>query len=209
MFIPKTKENENIDSYLDFIYSSLIQDDILENAENDDSSSTSNDNKQITKQNKIENIKQIECLELTNTENLIQRVCAATYLFLNKLWEIPNKASLIATILDSQMKNFLFANGSDCTQQRMQAKFLLRNLYTQLKQNSADCENIEECISTEINNNIEDIFTKMWATDQIIEEDEVTHYLCYPTHKYLSIPATSVPSECFFSDARNHILARR
>ncbi|CAG8816419.1 367_t:CDS:1, partial [Cetraspora pellucida] len=45
MFAPKIDQNETVDSYMDLIYGPLIQDDILESAEdNDDSSSTSDDN---------------------------------------------------------------------------------------------------------------------------------------------------------------------
>ncbi|CAG8455416.1 10807_t:CDS:2, partial [Racocetra fulgida] len=50
----------------------------------------------------------------------------------------------------------------------------------------ATSQNIEEHISTAVNlnnNNDEDIFAKMWADDQILVKDEVTHYLCYPNKR--------------------------
>ncbi|CAG8527954.1 25351_t:CDS:2 [Dentiscutata erythropus] len=47
MFAPKNEQNKTIDGYMDLIYSPLIQDDILESAEdNDDSNSTSDNNDQ-------------------------------------------------------------------------------------------------------------------------------------------------------------------
>ncbi|CAG8577941.1 354_t:CDS:1, partial [Scutellospora calospora] len=47
---------------------------------------------------------------------------------------MPNESSLTAMILDSRMKNFPFMNRPDRIQQKTQAEFLLRDLYTQLKQ---------------------------------------------------------------------------
>ncbi|CAG8534074.1 17368_t:CDS:2, partial [Dentiscutata heterogama] len=122
--------------------------------------------RRITKKNKNKDIdvNQIECLPPASTENLIKKVRAAIYLSLDKLWEMLNETSLIATVLDPRMKNFSFANSHDCIQQRTQAEFLLRILYNQLKKDSVNSENIEEHISTAVNlndNNTEDVFTKI------------------------------------------------
>ncbi|CAG8823874.1 12504_t:CDS:1, partial [Cetraspora pellucida] len=53
-----------------------------------------------TKNCKIEDTKKAEYLSSTDTTNLIQKVHATIYLFLDELWQIPNEISLVATILD-------------------------------------------------------------------------------------------------------------
>ncbi|CAG8664397.1 15245_t:CDS:2, partial [Dentiscutata heterogama] len=68
----------------------------------------------ISNRDVSENSNQIEFLPPVNTKNLIQKVRAAIYLSLDRLWELPNESSLIAMILDPRMKNFPFINGSEC-----------------------------------------------------------------------------------------------
>ncbi|CAG8713088.1 9050_t:CDS:2 [Dentiscutata erythropus] len=67
----------------------------------------------------------------------------------------------IALILDPRMKNFLFVNRSKYTQQKSQAKFLLRDLYTQLKQDQAIKNLKETTLTMNPINNTEDIFLRM------------------------------------------------
>ncbi|CAG8714692.1 16066_t:CDS:1, partial [Dentiscutata heterogama] len=80
-------------------------------------------------------------------------------------------------ILDPRMKNFPFINGSERAEQRTQAKHLLRNLYTQFKQGLVN-ENLEKPIlTTDLADDAEDVFSKMWADNQIQTQDEITRYL--------------------------------
>ncbi|CAG8600745.1 14208_t:CDS:2, partial [Cetraspora pellucida] len=142
VFAPRIEEGETIDIYLDLIYGPLVSDNELENDDN------------------------------INTENLIQKVRAAIYLSLDKLWEMPNESSLTAMILDPRIKNFSFMNRSDRAQQKTQAEFLLRDLYTQLKQELTN-KNLEVPYSTvDLINDAEDIFSKMWADNHLQMEDE-------------------------------------
>ncbi|CAG8655821.1 9785_t:CDS:2, partial [Scutellospora calospora] len=160
VFALRIEEGETIDSYLDLIYGPLVSEDELENDDNSDSNE--------------QEINQIEYLQPVNTENLIQKVRAAIYLSLDKLWEMPNKSSLTAMILDPRMKNFPFMNEPDRVQQKTQAEFLLRDLYTQLKQEITN-KNLEVPYSTmNLINDTEDIFSKMWADNHVQTEDEVT-----------------------------------
>ncbi|CAG8793244.1 5993_t:CDS:2, partial [Dentiscutata erythropus] len=102
-----------------------------------------------------------------------------------------------------RIKNFSFANSFNRVQQQIQAKSLLKDLYTQLKQDLAIGKNVEDYVANLKNVSTEDIFAKMWSNNQTQEEDKVIPY------KYFSIPAISVSSERLFSDTSNHILARR
>ncbi|CAG8747329.1 5700_t:CDS:1, partial [Cetraspora pellucida] len=92
---------------------------------------------------------------------------------------MPNESSLVMLILDPRMKNFLFMDKSEHTQQRSQAESLLRNLYNQLKQDQTD-KNLEG--SNSIMNLIDstkNIFSRMWANNQSQTENEIFHYLLY------------------------------
>ncbi|CAG8810135.1 6848_t:CDS:2, partial [Cetraspora pellucida] len=130
MFAPKIDQNETVNSYIDLIYGPLIQDNILENAkDNDDSSSTSDDNDILTAGN--------------------QRHLKRAYQQFKQQIKYP------------RIKNFSFANSFDRVQQQTQAESLLRNLYTQLKQNSAIGKNVEEHVTNLNNISTEDIFAKI------------------------------------------------
>ncbi|CAG8538943.1 4108_t:CDS:2, partial [Scutellospora calospora] len=108
MFAPRIEKNETIDSYMDLIYRPLLQDNILENVEDDDDSSSISRGRGRGRARG-----RVRGRGRASTENLTQNVCAAIYLSLDKLWEVPNELSLIATILDPRMKSFPFINDSD------------------------------------------------------------------------------------------------
>ncbi|CAG8489188.1 25895_t:CDS:2 [Gigaspora margarita] len=155
MFAPKIEQNETVDSYMDLIYSSLIQDNILESAEDDDSSSTKS---------------------------------VQLYIFLWINYGNTKRNVFNCNNFRPSNEKFLFANSFDRVQQRTQAESLLRNLYTQLKQDSAIGKNVEEHAANLNNINTEGIFAKIWGNNQI-QEDEVTsppfHLLTYPVSSSL------------------------
>ncbi|CAI2197845.1 9215_t:CDS:1, partial [Funneliformis geosporum] len=116
--------------------------------------------------NEIENPYQIEYLPPVDTKDLLKVVRAAIYLSLDKLWDVPNELSLIATILDPRLKNFRFINNSDRREQIVQAETCLKGLYIELKQKLTNLEEIREESSTPIIVEDDDIFANMWISDQ-------------------------------------------
>ncbi|CAG8648215.1 25790_t:CDS:2, partial [Racocetra persica] len=197
MFIPKLENDEIIDNYLDPIYG-LLTDSIEEDS---DSSSISNN----------DNTNKVEYLSLADTTNLIQKVCAAIYLSLDKLWQIPSEISLLATILNPRLKNFPFLKSSDYMQ-KIQAESLLKNLYNQYKQDMIISNQAEKTIETSlIENEDDDIFTEMWINNRSenIEqtEEEIVRYLNYPDK-----PKKIDPLEWWQKykiNASNHISSKR
>jgi hypothetical protein len=69
--------------------------------------------------NEIEDINQVEYLpSVNNLEDILKKVRAAIYLSLEAHWDVPSELSLVATILDPQMKSFLFVEDLHCGEQK-------------------------------------------------------------------------------------------
>ncbi|GBC17178.1 zinc finger BED domain-containing protein 1-like [Rhizophagus irregularis DAOM 181602=DAOM 197198] len=166
-----------------------------------------------------EDTNKVEDLPPVNTTNLLEKVRVAIYLSLDELWAIPTDTALIATFLDPRFKHFKWSTNSE----RDRANQLVKKLYDELKINLRVPDDIEHRSLEENNNDNDNLFSDLegnFTQTNTEEEDEVSRYVklqdirvkddplmwwlnhrdSFPTlaqlaRKYLSIPATSVPSE--------------
>ncbi|GBB87636.1 hypothetical protein RclHR1_01410019 [Rhizophagus clarus] len=201
-FTPRPDKNEIVENYLMLIYSKSYEENDDDEITDDNIPSAST-RRQWQYAHCIEFTNKVEDLPSVNTSGLLEKVQAAIYLSLNKLWAVLTNTALIATFLDSNL-NIL----SDDNVDRNSVKNDDGGLFNDLEGNYIQT-NIEE--EDKISHYIksQDIRIKddplMWWSNH---RDSFST-LVQLARKYLSIPVTSVLSERLFSDARNHVLAKR
>ena len=167
----------------------------------------------------------MEYLPPVDTTGLLERVRVAIYLSLDELWSVPSDNALIATFLDPRFKHFNWTVSG----KRDMVYQLVKSLYDTLKVNLCILDNIED--KSREDDDGDDFFRELEGDRDIQtntnNDDKVSRYaklgnikvkvnyrdsfpvLTQLARKYLSILATSVLSERLFSDAGNHISAKR
>ncbi|GBC25170.2 zinc finger BED domain-containing protein 4-like [Rhizophagus irregularis DAOM 181602=DAOM 197198] len=182
-------------------------------------------------QNILENTPQKSQPESANSDQIIKRVLGTIIKSLNSYWQVPNQNALISTILDPRYKDLEFLSDDELqTKTEINLQNMYDDLKFELNPNEESLEvpptrnqSSEDSIfnvlhrttshkrkkkSNEVDNYLNESITE--KADPNINPFEWWNHnrhrfpiLSILARKYLSIPATSVPSERLFSDAGN------
>ncbi|CAG8510795.1 12293_t:CDS:2 [Dentiscutata erythropus] len=123
-------------------------------------------------------------------EELYDLVKAASYFSLKEYWDIPEKAALIVSFLDPQIKNLKFINNESIQQSIISMVQELCNKkehHCLLAENTTKNSELSNMNSTMTNDLVSDLYS-IEESDEIDEKSEVTHYLHEPIQKRLCDP---------------------
>ncbi|CAG8846545.1 20042_t:CDS:2, partial [Gigaspora margarita] len=156
-----------------------------------------------------EQLRQLLQLPVTN-EMLYDLVKAMSYFSLKKYWEVPEKIELVASFLDLRIKNLKFLDNETIKATIFNT---VQTLCTEEEyhQPLIRLDEIDDEIynKTEADRYLRELIEKKDCNPLTWWKDRSEKYLVLSclAQKYLSVPATLVPSERLFSDAGLHITA--
>ncbi|CAG8644635.1 4571_t:CDS:2, partial [Scutellospora calospora] len=207
-----SKIDETVDTYLNLIYGE-VESEENESDKSDNNIPTAGTRKQWQYAHRQFSQRMASCSQSQSQNIRIQRRSANAELE-DTDQAVPMNIALVATFLDPRFKHFNWATSVE----RNRVQDLVMTLYNELKINlTIPDDNEENLVDSNYNDNNDDFFYELESNStqvNVEDDDELKNRSSLPVLaqlacKYLSILATSMPSERLFSDVSKHILAKR